>query len=427
MTPQLVSVLLRILVVLLTTLLAVALAERAVGVLQKRYLARVRMQIRGLSPGEPAPSLEALTTMVTSPAVLAPALQALGKDTSEDALRQWRRAVSVRGIRDTELAQIGVTATVPIDAANLANAIVEEFASQRRAAQQAAVDQTLASLRGEIAALRMNVETLRGECRQMRAESDILDFWPDATDGSVVPLIEALPKLNAQIAQARELQEKLSALTDDEVLEEMSQETAFGNSLDPMMTKLSLELKQAISQEEKLAAAGTNDASLQLARDRKARLQKQLSELVTVLRARVATQLSIAESKLELVKQTGLMLPKKDGLEKYGRAKTRYVEEKKRLEDLERKFAAEKMDAVMVRTPAHIWEIAEPPTQAETTPYLILAITLLVGLAVGTGLAFVSRPGVTVLVLLVLLLAVLASFRFPSRAAQGRLPANHAK
>jgi hypothetical protein len=421
MTARPASVLLRILVVFVTVLLAVVLAERTTGVLQKHYRASVTLQVRGLIPKDQAPSPEEVTTRILSPAVLVPSLRALGKEVSDEALRQWQRTVSVREIRNTELVRIEVTGTNPVEAAEFANVIGEEYQRHRIAEQEAAIATEIAALGGKIAAHRQTVETLRSEGRQLRAAAGIVDFWPDTEDG-ILPLDEALPKVHAEIAEAKARQEKVAALTDAELLAEFVEGTAFGNTLDPTMADLGRRIREAAGVEERLSPKEGATDDLRKIQDLKARLKKELSDLVPVLRGRLASQAKAAEVKLQLVNQVAPQPPNKEALENYGRTKSRYLEEKNRLEELERQLAEEKINKTMPRNPAVIWERAEPPAHAERGTYFLLALTLLLGLATGTGLAFLSRPNVTVLVLLVLLVAVLASFRYPNRAGTKPAP-----
>lgn len=410
MTPRLVSVMLRILVVLLTTLLAVALAERATGILQKRYFARVTLQVQRAFSEDAATSLESVTAQITSPAILRPVLNAFGRDASDEAVRDLQSLLRVQQIRHTELVQIGVTGTNPVEAAELANAIGEEYQRQGIAEQQAALASSLEGLREQLSAQRKTVEALRAEGQQLRATFGIIDISPDSED-NILPLSEALPKLAAQWAEAKELQDKIAALSDGELLAEIVEGTSFGNVLNPTMSELGRRLKQATVEEEKLTAAGGAADRLQAIRDRKSRLQKELSALIPILRGRIATELKILEIKRQLVDQMATEPPPaEEALEKYQQAKARYVEEKKHQEELERKLGARTMEGTMPRSPAIIWEKAEPPVRAEM-PTALLALPLLLGLATGTGLAFLPRPGVTVLALLALLLAVFVSFR----------------
>lgn len=158
-------------------------------------------------------------------------------------------------------------------------------------------------------------------------------------------------------------------------------------------------------------AKGTpaEDPTLSAIRTRKSALQKQLADLIPVLRKRIENTAQEGKTKLQwLEKLAAQPTPKTETTEEYEAAKQDYVQQRKILEDAEMKLSTEGLERKMPRNPVVIWEKAEPPAAPDSRPRVMLALGALVGLLIGSALAFLPRPGVTGGVVAVLLLV--ASF-----------------
>jgi succinoglycan biosynthesis transport protein ExoP len=404
------SLLLRIPVVFLAMFLGALLAERGTAPFRQIYSSMAVLQMQALVVDRSPAAFEAVQRELAGKSNLEAALRSLNMEASDAAVQRLHRSVRVRELRETRLVGIAVTSTNPQTAAETANAIAAEFVSRKFAEQQAATAQALAKLEAEVTEHRQKVQALRQACDEIRTREGITDLRPDKLGDEGKSLPDAIAELKAQIATERALQEKMAALSDAQILEEIATGSPWGKSLDPTLNTLSAELKDVAAAEQKRAEGyGPEDPRLLAIRARKADLEKQLSQLVQVLRKRVETQLSANEAKLQMAEHLGRQAhPSAEAIAQYREAKQLHLQGRKTLEELERKLSAEKIEYAMPRSPATIWEKAEPPSQPDFWLTSQRLLGLILGLAVGIGLATLPRPGVTVGILLLLAAAALA-------------------
>lgn len=398
------SLLLRILVVILATLLGVALTEHASERLRQRYTARAVLQIRSPA-GAPPQSLDVIHGEITGRKLLEPVLKTLGQEPSEALFAQLQQSIRVTGFRGTALVEIGVSGTNPDIAASVANEIAAEYVRQKIAEQQAVITQALARLQSEVDAQRSKVETSWETCTQIRIKEGITDLHPDVLGEEEKPLAEAIAGVRAEVDSQRALNTKMAALSDSQLLEEITDGSVFGKSLDSTLTTLCAELKNLTLAEQKLASTGNSphDLKRQTIKSRKADLEKQLSQLIVVVRKRNEAVLSAKEAKLRMAEEIGgQKQPSPEAMARYREVKRLYLQERKKLEEMELKFSAENMQRAMPSNPATIWEKAEPPVHADRPSAFLLALGGLLGLAVGLGLASLPRPGLTATALAIL-------------------------
>jgi len=398
------SLLLRILVVILATLLGVALTEHASERLQQHYTGRAVLQIRSPA-GAPPQSLDVVHGEITGRKLLEPVLKTLGQEPTEALFAQLQQSIRVSGYRGTALVEIGVSGTDSKVAADLANEIAAEYVRQKIAEQQAAITRELARLQSEVAAQRSKVQTLWEACTEIRVKEGITDLHPDVLGEEEKPLAEAIAGVRAEVDSQRALNAKMAALSDAQLLEEITNGSVFLKSLDPTLTPLCAELKNLTLAEQKLESSGSSphDLKLQTIKSRKADLEKQLSQLVVVVRKRYEVLLSAKEAKLRMAEEIGgQKQPSAEAMARYREAKGFYLQERKKLEEMDLKFSTETMERTMPSNPATIWERAEPPVHADRPSAFLLALGGLLGLAVGLGLASLPRPGLTATALAIL-------------------------
>lgn len=398
------TIALRILVVVLATLLGAAVADRVMGFAQKRYVATVTLQVRSLDVHKPETVLRAETAreLILSREVLVPVAQSLA---ATDPVSALRRSITVKEIRNTELLQVSVEASNPGEAARLANAVAEEFQRTRIEAQQKQQTLRLDALQAEVNVQRAKVRALKAAAEKIRIETGSADLDPDGLEERE-KMAEAISKLRERTAILEAQHARLSELTDPQVLDEISRGTEFGNSLDPTMSEISTRLRMAKSEETTAAAKGGSPKapSLPTPSLKVSALQKQLADLVPVLRKRIENAAQEGMAKVHwLEKLAAEPSPKMESTEEYQTAKNEYITQRKILEAAEMKLATASMDSKMPRSPAVIWERAEPPSAPDSRPRVMLALSALVGLLAGAALAFLPRPGIMVGIMLVLL------------------------
>ncbi len=406
MNHRLGTMALRILVVVLTALLGAAVADRVTGFTQKRYVAAVTLQVRSEDVSDPKMPRRAETTreLILSREVLEPVTKSLAV-TGTDPVSTLRRAISIKEIRNTELVQISVAATSPNEAARQANGVAEEFQRTLMNAVQKQRDLRLETLQAEVDAQRAKVRERKADAQKIRIEAGINDLDPDGLEQSG-ELADAINKGRSRTAMLEAQHARLSELSDPQVLDEISRGTEFGNSLDPTLSEISTQLRLAKSEETTLAAKGASpeDPPSSALSIKISALQKQLSDLVPILRHRIENAAQEGKAQLQwLEKFAAEPYPKMETTEEYQAAKEEYIKQRKILESAEMKRAVESIDRAMPRNPAVIWERAEPPSAPDSRPRVMLALGALVGLLVGAALAFLPRPGITAGIVLVLL------------------------
>lgn len=404
------SLLLRTSVVLLAMLLGGILAERGTAPFRELYTSKLVLQVRALEEDRSTAAFETVRRELMSKPLLDEALSSMNLEASNAAAPGLQRSIAVGQLRDTPLVGIAVTSTNPQTAAETANAVAAEFVRRKFAEQQAAMAQALDKLEAVVTEHRQKVQALRQASDEIRAKKGITDLRPDELGDEGKPLPDAIAELKTQIATERTSYEKMAALSDAQVLGEISTGSPWGKSLDPTLNSLSAELKEVTSAEQKRAEGyGSEDSRLMAIRARKTDLEKQLSQLVQVLRKRIEARLTANEAKLQMAESLGTQnLPSPDAVSRYRDAKKLSIQERSALETVEAKLSAEKIVSTIPSSPSVIWEKAVPPSRPDfwLTPRRLLG--LLLGLAVGIGLATLRRPGITAGILLILVAAALA-------------------
>jgi uncharacterized protein involved in exopolysaccharide biosynthesis len=406
---------LRILVVVLAVLLAAVVADRVNPWTPPRYLSTVTIQVRNPDAANPAPSLETTRELILRREVLEPVAQSLGL-AGNDPVTALRRSINVGGVRHTELLRIEVAADTPADAARRANAVAEEFQRQAFASHKEFVARSLDQLKTEVEEQRTKAEAARAAAANIRMETGITDLQP-GQEGEGGTLEEAIAAIKARAAELRATQKKLAALTDGQLLDEISRGTEFGKSLDPTLSEIRANLRLA---ENEIAGAlaqglGPDHPKVKAFQARADVMKKQLADLVPILRQRIGVSADREEAKLAQLEQFAAgSVPEKEAVERYRAAKQHYLREQKLLESVQKKLAEKSIDSTLPQNPVAIWERAEPPLRPDSRPRLLLAVSVLLGLVAGAGLAFLPRPGLVSLGLAALLLLAGAP-----RAAEG--------
>lgn len=337
--------------------------------------------------------------------VLYPVIQSLnlverwGSGSIGGAYGRLRGMLQVRDIRNTDLIQITVFSGNPEEAAEIANAVAEEYKNTRIRQVETWVNRSLESLQEEVDRRKKEADTLRLKAAEIREKYGIIDVNPDTTSSAqqveeqlYVSVENAVHSEKLRITTLRSRYDELSSLTDDEILRSLSAL----NINDPLLAKVFPEMQSITAEEARLLSAGLGPRhpTILAMRGKKAELQKQMEEQLKAMRVSLANQLRIAEESLkalevELEKSRTGQRESKESTVEYVEAKNQYVQALGLLQAAEQRLATEKMQMTMPQSPAIVWELAEPsgaPVRPNVTLNMLLGV--LVGLVLGIGAAF---------------------------------------
>jgi hypothetical protein len=195
-----------------------------------------------------------------------------------------------------------------------------------------------------------------------------------------------------KVTVLRAKQDQVSRMTDDQIMRSIRAL----DIEDPTVLQVLPAYQEAASEEAKLlnSGLGANHPEVKSLRARKDVMEKQLKEQIGVLRKTLADNLRIAEDQLAelesgLKNSRDLQQESKTRSSAYFVAKNDYIQAKKLLEAAETRLTTETMQRMMPQSPVTIWERAEP-SQFPARPRVVLniALSVVVGLAFGLGLAF---------------------------------------
>lgn len=310
-----------------------------------------------------------------------------------------RKRLNMRELRNTDLIQISVLDQDRSQAADIANAIAEEYQRRRIAEQQEWVNRSLNQLQDEVGKQRKKVDELRDSAARIRVGYAINDLNPESVEDPMqarervlLSEEEQVNKERMKVTVLRAKQDQVSRMTDDQIMRSIRAL----DIEDPTILQVLPAYQEAVSEEARLlnSGLGANHPTVKSLRARKDVMEKQLAEQIRVLRKTLADNLGIAEeqlAKLEagLENSRELQQESKTRSSAYFVAKNDYIQAKKLLEAAEMRFSTETMQRTMPQSPVTIWERAEP-SQFPARPRVALNIALsaLVGLVFGLGLAF---------------------------------------
>jgi succinoglycan biosynthesis transport protein ExoP len=403
------------LIVLIFMLVAGA-ASVTTYLMPRKYMSGVSMQIKesdtslrlfGQDAGERFDPRFVTTQfeIIQKKEILYPVIQSLQLDKKwqagslEAAYAMLRKRLDMREVRNTELIQISVLDRDRNQAADIANAIAEEYQRRRIAEQQQWVNRSLTQLQDEVSKQRRKVEELRSAAARIRVEYQINDLNPEGVEDPMQArervLLSEEEQVNNErlkVTVLRAKQDQVSQMTDDQIMRSI-------RSLDiedPTILQVFPSYQEAASEEAKLLSSGlgANHPAVKSLRAKKDAMEAQLQKQIQVLRKTLADNLRIAEEQLRdldsgLKNSRDLQQESKTRSSSYFVAKNDYIQAKKLLETAEMRFSAETMQRTMPQSPVTIWERAEP-SQFPARPRVALNIGLaaVVGLLLGVGLAF---------------------------------------
>ncbi|MEY4300048.1 MAG: hypothetical protein RIR25_1284 [Verrucomicrobiota bacterium] len=322
-----------------------------------------------------------------------------GIRTREEAYYKLRTMIDVREVRNTNLLQISVESTDPVESSDLANSIATEYQRKRIDEQQKILSRSLATLEDEVAKQRKKVTETNDEMGRIRTDLGITDLNPDSMEDPMQAKEKVLVDQEALVNEARikasTLRTKyneIEKLSGDDLMRalptlEIQDQTI--TQILPQYQETDSELARAMQ-----SGLGARHPTISALAAKKATYERQLSDQVASIRRTLAANLEITERSLAAMEQglettRGEQRDSKTRSSEYGRAKNAYIQAKKILESAELRLSTETMQRSMPMSPARIWERAEPAS-APSKPkvWLNMALAVVVGLILGIGLAF---------------------------------------
>ncbi|HEY5954077.1 MAG TPA: polysaccharide biosynthesis tyrosine autokinase [Terrimicrobiaceae bacterium] len=322
-----------------------------------------------------------------------------GVSSREVAYAMLRKRLTMRELRNTDLIQISILDQDRQLAADITNAIAEEYQRRRIVEQQDWVNRSLIQLQGEVDKQRGKVDDLRETAARIRVQHAINDLNPEsaedpmqATERVLLSEEEQVNNERLKVTVLRAKQDQVSQMTDDQIM----RSTRALDIEDPTILQVLPAYQEAVSEDARLlnSGLGANHPTVKSLRARKEVMGEQLAEQIRVLRKTLADNLKIAEDQLAEL-ETGLdhsralQQESKTRASAYFVAKNEYIQAKKLLEAAEMRLSTETMQRTMPQSPVTIWERAEPSQfPARPRVFLNIALSALVGLVFGLGLAF---------------------------------------
>jgi len=317
----------------------------------------------------------------------------------EQTYARLRSKLDVDEVRNTDLLQISVYSTDPVEAADIANKIVSVYQTTRVDEEKEIMNRAVASMNEEVSKQQKKVDDSATEVARIRDQEGIVDLNPEGTEDSQTPLNTIVVKQEGEVNDA---ETKVAVLS----MQLQQIENLKGEDLMRMMPTLKIEdptvqkilpvYQEAVAQEALLLNSGLaeNHPKVRALRATKDVYTKQLEEQVVIIRSALDKNLNSAQTTVdELRKRLDTInqkqLSSKNTSATYTRAKNNYIKEKLLLDGVRTRAQTQTMELAMPRMAVSVKQVAEPASYAARPRVgLNLALGALVGLVVGLGLAF---------------------------------------
>ncbi len=317
----------------------------------------------------------------------------------EIVYRKLLKMISVEELRNTDLISISVLSPDAEEAADIANAVAEQYQAARIREQQAWAARSLASLEGEVDKLRANTEGLRRKASDIRVKFGINDLNSESGDDAVQASDKVMLSVEEQVSSQRLTTASLRAqyaqiakLSDDQIMR-----TTATLAVDDQTIQAILPLYQQSAAELarlRQSGYGKNHPIVQAHEAQVNSFSTQLAEQITSLRSALEAKLTIEEEALknleeQLVKSRASQQKDRTNAASYYEAKNDYIQSRRVLEAAETRFRTEQMQRSMPLNPAIIWEKAsraEFPSRPRVA--LNIALGIFFGIVLGLGVAF---------------------------------------
>lgn len=319
--------------------------------------------------------------------------------TRQQALGKLRGMMNLQEVRNTNLIEISVLSQIPEEAAEVANAIAEVYATERIEEQEDRLGRAMAELEDELQKQQEKVDEAREAMLRIAKEKGITDVASELSEELSLPVTQLLMSQEQEIDQQRRTVAAMR--TKLEQIEKLE-----GDALMRALTTLDIQdptVQQILPQYQAVQAReaellnsglGVNHPSVKSLRAQKDVFQRQLNEQVESIRQSLAINLEIAEATLaelenKLEERRAEQQDARSAGGDYIEAKNAFYQAKRVLENAEMRYQSQLMEMEMPRIPAKIWQPAEPTSEpAKPKVAVNMALGVLVGLIVGVGLAF---------------------------------------
>jgi len=347
--------------------------------------------------------------IIRSKEILKPVIEKLGLakewaekyeiKTPEQVYFKLLKMISLEELRNTNLISISVLSRGKKEAADIANAVAEEYQQARIKEQQGWTARSLSSLDDEVEKLRGKTEALRKRASDIRIQNQIYDMNPESVEDAVQAADKVMMNVEEEVsaqrlktASLRAQHDQLTKLSDDSIMRTIA---TLGVDDDTIKQILPL-YQEARSEQARLLEGGygKNHPNVKAQTAKMDAYMDQLKSQIVSLRAALEVQLTIEEESLKSLEEKldESRTEQQQGRTKsasYYEAKNDYIQSKKVLEAAETRFRTEMMQRSMPLNPAVIWERAEE-AESPSRPRIFLNIALGVffGVVLGLGFAF---------------------------------------
>ncbi len=406
-------------IILLIFLLVVITTGTITFLLPKQYESRVLIQVqenadfeifnRGAGKGWDPRFTSTQFEIIQSKEILQPVIDRLELakrwadkyeiHSKEVVYRKLTKMMSLREVRNTTLISIAVLSPDKQEAADIANAIAEEYQQARIREQQTWVSKSLSTLQDEVEKQRKKTEGLRKKAADLRVQFGINDLNPESVEDPMeasghvlVSVEEGVSNQRLEAATSRAQYQELSKMSDEQILRSI----ATLDVQDQTIIEILPLFQEVASEEARLlkAGLGLNHPNVAAIRAKKESYWNQLASQIKSLRVALSARVSIEEEKLknlegQLGKSRTDQQDAKTRAASYNEAKNNYIQAKKVLEEAEIRLWTEMMQRSMPMNPAVIWENADiAEVAARPRVWLNMALGIFFGGVLGLGVAF---------------------------------------
>lgn len=317
----------------------------------------------------------------------------------EMVYRKLLKMMSLREVRNTDLISISILSRDKQEAAEIANAIGEQYKQARIDEQERWVARSLSSLFDELEKQRRKTDLLRKQAAEVRIANNIYDLNPESVEDPMQAMDRVLLNVEEQVkeqrltaASARARYEELEKMTDDQMMRSI----ATLKIDDQTILQILPRWLEARSEEARLRNSGLGDTHpmVQAQKAAKEAFAEQVTGQIQSLRSALASEVVIEEQALrkleeELETARTEQQEAKSNASTYFEAKALYIQAQKVLEAAETRYWTQMMEQNIPMNPAVIWEKAEP-AERPSRPRVVLnmALGVFFGLVLGFGMAF---------------------------------------
>jgi len=305
--------------------------------------------------------------------------------------------------RNTNLIDIEVFADAPEEAAELANAIAENYSKRRQEDDDARALKGVTALAAEVSKQEEIAANAQTKMLELAREFNIAEMGPSSgynTNGEPITAAPGVLGLSERDLYMNELDierlrtqvEKLRDLTGDELIEQATNLDVADANVRDLVTQYYTEQKT----EQRLlnGGLGVQHPKVKSIRAQLDKSRELLHNSVASIRDSLQTRLEIAEGSLEKVEKIRDgrkedAMSERESHVAYAEAKTEFTRQRAVLDTMRERLVTAEIDRKMTSTPIRIHEYAEA-NAIPAKPHVVLNLLLggIVGLGLGLGMAF---------------------------------------